>query len=193
MMVDIVETRAVSERVVLGDVVMAVARGFTLIELMTTVAVLAILLAIAVPSFSDSILSSRLSSYASDFVASTHVARSEAIKRNGRVSICVSADGASCIAGNWSQGWLVFHDADSNDIKATTEALIERRAALFEGFSMTSTGGAILRFDPTGAGSTATTMTVCRKTPSAGSQERVITVSVTGRTSVDKTTIGVCP
>lgn len=170
----------------------ASARGFTLIELMIIVTVIAVLLAIAVPSFSDSILSGKLSSYANDFVASTHLARSEAIKRNGRVSMCVSANGTSCATGNWSQGWVVFHDANASNTIDSGEAVIEYRSALFSGFSMTSTAGAILLFDPTGVGSTWTTVTVCRKTPEAGNQERVITVTPTGRTSVEKTTTGSC-
>ena len=177
----------------LRDQGMASARGFTLIELMITVTVIAVLLAIAVPSFSDSILSGKLSSYANDFVASTHLARSEAIKRNARVSICVSANGTSCTTGNWSQGWVVFHDANASNTIDTGEAIIERRSGLFTGFSMTSTAGPILIFDPTGVGGTSTTVTVCRQNPTVGNQERVIALSPTGRTSVTKTATGNCP
>jgi type IV fimbrial biogenesis protein FimT len=169
------------------------AAGFTIIELMITLAVIGVLLALAAPSFSDIILSSRLSSYANDFVASTHLARSEAIKRNARVSICVSANGTSCTTGNWSQGWVVFHDANNNDAIDSGEAVIERRAALIPGFSMTSSGGALLRFDPAASAGTATTVTVCRKTPSVGNEERVVTLTATGRAWVDKTAAASCP
>ena len=83
-------------------------RGFTLIELVVTLTVAAILLAIAVPSFYDATLGSKLASYANNFVASVSLARSEAIKRNAAVTLCASSDGASCASGGWEQG---FYDS----------------------------------------------------------------------------------
>ena len=72
------------------------ARGFTLIELLITIAILGILLGIAAPSFNEAILSNRLAGYANTFVAGASVARSEAIKRNFSITMCRSADGATC-------------------------------------------------------------------------------------------------
>ena len=158
-------------------------RGFTLVELMITISVLAVLLAIAVPSFSEIVLSSRLRSYANDFVASTTLARGEAIKRNSLVSLCASSNGTSC-TGNWEQGWIV--------LAGTT--VIQRQQALHPGMKMAESGGAVsINFQSTGVGSTPVTLTVCRSVPSPGSQERVISVSATGRASVTKTTTGNCP
>ena len=74
-------------------------RGFTLIEMMVTIAVMAMLLMIAVPSFRNASLSSQLRSAANDFIASSNLARSEAIKRGSAVTLCVSADGSTCAAG----------------------------------------------------------------------------------------------
>jgi type IV fimbrial biogenesis protein FimT len=169
-------------------------QGFTLIELLITLAVLGVLLGVGVPSFRETILSSKLSSYANDFVVSTHLARSEAIKRNARVLMCVSANGTSCATGNWNQGWVVFHDANSNDAIDTGEVVIQRQSALSSGFSMTTASPvvAVLRFDPTGVGVTATTVTICQNSPSVGNKERVIAVSATGRTSVTTTSNGEC-
>jgi len=80
------------------------ARGFTLVELMIVVAVVAILLGLAVPSFYQVITNMKLTSYANNLVSSTLLARSEAINRNAVVSLCVSTDGMTCGAGGWEAG-----------------------------------------------------------------------------------------
>ncbi|OZA22023.1 MAG: prepilin-type cleavage/methylation domain-containing protein [Hydrogenophilales bacterium 17-61-9] len=163
--------------------------GFTLIELMVTLSVLAILLMIAVPSFNEVTLGSKLGSLSNNFVASAHQARSEAIKRNAVVSLCVSSNGTSCGAGGWEQGWIV---------RATDGTIVLRQQALPTGFKMTEADGATsFGFRPSGVGVTSdaalpAALTVCRATPTAGSQERVVTISATGRPSVTKTTTGLC-
>lgn len=75
-------------------------RGFTLVELMITIVVFAILLAVAMPSFRDLIQGQRIRLTTSDLYASLVMARSEAIKRN--VTATVTATG-----GNWQNGWTV--------------------------------------------------------------------------------------
>src|SRR5437870_3761801 len=86
-------------------------RGFTIVELMVTLAVLSILLAIAIPAFNDAILGNRLTSYANDLVGGSLQARSEAVKRNTTATLCVSSNGASCGTGGWEQGWIVLSGA----------------------------------------------------------------------------------
>jgi type IV fimbrial biogenesis protein FimT len=158
-------------------------QGITLIEMMVVISILAILAAIALPSFNDATLSSKLRSYANNFVASAHLARSEAIKQNAVVTLCVSADGASCATGGWQQGWIV--------LSGTT--VIYRQSATAAGYRITESAGlSSLTFQPTGIGATQATLTVCRATPYAGSQERVIALSVTGKPSVTKTATGSC-
>lgn len=88
-------------------------RGFTLIELMVTLAVAAILLTIGVPSFRDLMIKSRLSGQVQEFYGTLNFARSEAIKRGNYVSICKSSDGSQC-GGNWSDGWIVFANNDND-------------------------------------------------------------------------------
>ena len=93
----------------------AVAGGFTLVELLVSMAVMAILLTLAVPAFSEAMVSSRLTSVANSFLSHLYLARSEAIKRNGRAVLCKSADGLACSgSGGWHQGWILFHDANNN-------------------------------------------------------------------------------
>jgi type IV fimbrial biogenesis protein FimT len=159
-------------------------RGFTLIELMVTISIMAILLMIAVPSFQNATLGSKLSSFANSLVSSAHLARSEAIKRNATVALCASSDGASCAtSGGWEQGWIV---------RAVDGTVIQRQQALPVGFNVTATGGAFsVNFQPSGVNSDSVSYTVCRSSPE-GSQERVVAISTTGRPTVTKTTTGSC-
>lgn len=157
-------------------------RGFTLVELMVTITVLGILLAVALPSLTDVMLGGRLGSYANNLLASAYLARGEAIKRNSVVILCASSNGTGC-AGNWEQGWIVLAGT----------AVIQHQQALPSGLKMTESGGlGSINFQPTGVGATQATLTVCRATPSAGKQERVISIGATGRASITKTTTGSC-
>ena len=85
--------------------------GFTLVELMVTVAVLAIISAIAFPSFTSLMNSNRLAGAANDLVGDLQYARSEAIRRNSRITVCASSDVTTCAggAGGW-QSWIVMVD-----------------------------------------------------------------------------------
>lgn len=165
--------------------------AFTLVELLIAIAILAILMGIAVPAYNEMTLGSKLRSQANDLVAGAVLARSEAIKRNSAVRMCVSADGASCITGGWEQGWVVFHDADDDGALDTGEAVLLQHQAAASGFKITGTVASV-RFQGTGVGATQATLTVCRATPSVGGQERVVNITVTGRTSVTKTTTSTC-
>ena len=86
------------------------ASGFTIIELMVTVAVAGILLAVAVPSFNQMAVNSRLTTQVNDVVGALNLARSEAIKRNARVSFCrvgsETAVNCETASGNWLH-WVV--------------------------------------------------------------------------------------
>jgi len=169
------------------------ALGFTLVELMMAITVVAILLVIAVPSFRDAALGSRLSAVANNLLASVQLARSEAIKRNQTVTLCASANGSSCAAsGDWEQGWIIL-DADNN--------VINRQDVLPAGLKVLQAGIIVapattfltpLQFQPIGIGATAATFTVCRASP-VGSQERVVTVTATGTAYVTITNSGSCP
>ena len=89
--------------------------GFTLIELMITLFIVGILLAVGVPSLKTFMQSNMLVASTNELLSALHVARSEAIKLNTRVSICDSSNGTSCgLTGDWSNGWIVFVDAGGN-------------------------------------------------------------------------------
>jgi type IV fimbrial biogenesis protein FimT len=89
--------------------------GFTLIELMITLAVVGILLMVGVPSLKTFLQSNQLVAASNELISALHVARSEALKLNSRVSICESSDGKSCSnTGSWKNGWIVFVDANGD-------------------------------------------------------------------------------
>jgi len=163
--------------------------GFTLIELMVTLAIMIIIMAVAVPSFNETMLGSKLTSNANDFVTSLNKARSEAIKRNSTVTFCASTCAASdttctcATAGGWDQGWVIL---------AGTE-IVFRHTSITTGLKMTDASNVrSITLQPTGVGATQATITLCQNSPSAGSQERVISVSATGRASLTSTTNGTC-
>lgn len=101
--------------------------GFTLIELMITIAIAGILLGVAIPSFTDTIASNRLTANANELVTALNLARSEAIKRGVRVTLCKSSNASSCVSsGNWFQGWIVFTDQNDNAAyDSNTETLLK--------------------------------------------------------------------
>jgi type IV fimbrial biogenesis protein FimT len=101
--------------------------GFTLIELMVTIAIAGILLGVAIPSFTDTIASNRLTTTTNELVTALNLARSEAIKRGVRVTLCKSANGSSCTnSGNWLQGWIIFTDQNDNAAyNSATETLLK--------------------------------------------------------------------
>jgi type IV fimbrial biogenesis protein FimT len=161
-----------------GAVARAGARGFTLIELLVTISIVAILASLAIPSFSDAMLGSKLSSLANNYVASVQLARSEAIKRNAVVTLCASSNGSSC-TGDWEDGWVVLAGG----------TVIYKQEALPDGFVLSEAASVTsLNFQPTGVGATSAQLTLCRATPDIGSKQRVVRVSATGRPGVEKVT-----
>lgn len=88
--------------------------GFTLVELMVTLSVAAILLTVGIPGMRDLIANNRLTAATNLFVSSMNIARSEAIKQGRDATVCVSTSLAGCTAGNWQQGWLVWVDTDQD-------------------------------------------------------------------------------
>lgn len=99
--------------------------GVTLIELLVTLSIAVILMAIAVPGFQDFFRRNRIDSAVSDLMGTLNYARSEAIRRGVRVSVCRSSTGANCTTTDpWDEGWIVFTNPNNdNNVDAGEEIL----------------------------------------------------------------------
>lgn len=166
--------------------------GFSLVELMVTAAVLAILAAVAMPSLIGVVNSNRLASGTNELVAALQQARMEAIRRNGSVSVCRSTDGATCAGagGNWNR-WvlLVISDGEvlrNGDVKAPIQLTSGLAAVTFSPDGLARNGGALV------SGNIAT---VCVPTTQPPQNQRVI--SMGGGSRISTTTPaagnGTCP
>jgi type IV fimbrial biogenesis protein FimT len=130
-------------------------RGFSLVELMVTITVMAILLAIAVPSFREVIHRNRVSSASNALLASLAYARTEAITRGQMVSMCPSSDGSACTSSGtaFDPGWIVYTypagAASANQAYAAPSILLRANGAQ-AGVSIQSSASAVITFGQQG-------------------------------------------
>ena len=138
-------------------------RGYTILELMMTIAVIAVIAGFAVPSFLSTMNANRIVTDNNELISTLAFARSEAIKRGQRVTLCPTADQAACATtGGWEQGWMAFLDPSGfGTVDAGEEVLrvwdgLERttvRAAGSFATSVSFVGSGETRATPTNADS----------------------------------------
>lgn len=171
-------------------------RGFTLVELMVTVAVVAILAAIAFPSFEATMRSNRVATTTNELIASFALARSEALRSPGGAHVCTSNNGTACTGTAWDQGWIVWIDINGNGALNTGAG--DRVVRYSQGkprVAITAPAGAAnldLRFDQRGflIGGARTLQLASAECPANAPLVRNFTVRATGGTSVAR---GTCP
>lgn len=113
--------------------------GFTLLELIAVVALVAILLTIGVPTFREIQRNSHLITQVNQIILALNLARSEAIKRAARITICKSNDEINCsTTASWSDGWIVFTDTATIGSLDGSDTLIRAWSRLKQGFSLTA-------------------------------------------------------
>lgn len=155
--------------------------GFTLVELMVTLAVIGILAIIATPSMTDLINNSRVTGQAEELVASMQLARAEAIRRNARVTICAGT-GTTCSGSATWDNWTVF----GRDKTSATPNVDENIRDTAASTSMQVTGPAAgIVYKPSGMIDAQQTLEVTKS-----SYKRCVTVLISGVVSVQK---GACP
>ncbi|MFT4178472.1 MAG: GspH/FimT family pseudopilin [Thermomonas sp.] len=141
--------------------------GFTLIELMTTVSVLAVCAGIALPSMAAMIERQRTSAAISSLTAHMQLARMAAVSHNKRAVLCPSDDGRNCAAGtDWSGGWMLFLDNDGNRMAdAQDDILRVEQAPTSQHLRVVSTAGRQqLRYLPDGrSAGTNLTISICNQ------------------------------
>ncbi|MGH8031160.1 MAG: GspH/FimT family pseudopilin [Luteimonas sp.] len=118
--------------------------GFTLVELMVTIAIVAILVAVAFPSFQGSLRSNRVAAATNELLASISLARTEAIRSTGSAGLCAAdATGAACVdVNNWNNGWLVWTNTNADqNYQPGTDTLV-RYVQSQEGIVLTVPGSA---------------------------------------------------
>jgi len=112
--------------------------GFTLIEMMVTVAIMGVALTVAVPSFATMIKGNKQVTHTNDLLGALNFARSEAIKRGQRVVVCRSVNNV-CQRDwpqSWEQGWMIFVDPDNDAILTTGDTTLRIHGPLDGGDTM---------------------------------------------------------
>jgi len=114
--------------------------GFTLIELVVTMAVLIVLLVIGVPEFKRMTEGNRQVAAINAIVGDLNLARTEAVKGGRVITVCGSNDGATCNTTNWESGWIVFTDINRNTAvdAGAGDILISRNDGLPAGLTLRS-------------------------------------------------------
>lgn len=167
--------------------------GFTLLELLVTMAIVAILAALALPSFTTLVANNRLATKANETLAAVMLARSESFKRGKRVVLCKSSDAATCETSSsspWSSGWIIFVDDDNSGQRTTSSANepLLRVGESVTGMAIVGSGGAESGITFTGRG----VLTVASSSSPkltfgiSGQPRRELDITPTGRASISK-------
>jgi type IV fimbrial biogenesis protein FimT len=174
--------------------------GISMPESLMVISIISILLAVLAPILPDAMLKIRQKQIAQTLSLGMTQARSEAIKRNSRVTLCKSSDGMFCSKfGGWSQGWIVFHDGNNSGAREAFEELISTSSKDESSVFIMATGsvGNYVSFNPMGysrlsnGGFQAGTFKVCPINAKVQDAYNVVLNSV-GRVRMETVSVSEC-
>lgn len=177
-----------------------VAQGLTLIELMVTLAVLALVLTLGGPALEGLQHSTRLRAESLRLASAINLARSEAIGRNQPVSLCPSAmasTGHAACSGNYAGGWIVFSNPEKDQrVDPVNDRLIRAFGPVADGYTLTNRDGTgavsgLITYLPDGSSRRNLTLLLC---PPAGGrvQPWSVVLNRVGRARLSREG-GTCP
>ncbi len=163
----------------------AARRGFTLLELLVVLSLVAALAGLSVPSLSALWLRRCVQAAGEALVADLRMARNEALHRGATVAVCSSADAQTCSVGAaWAGGWIVFVDTDGNRRREAAEPLLRVQHRLPGLASVASSAAqndkAVFSYQPTGWAKAAS-QTLLLTPDGRGAAVRVLCISSQGR------------
>lgn len=183
--------------------------GFTLIELVVTLVVAAVLITWALPSFKNLIVSNRLVAQTNDLIGAISLARAEAIKRGSTVSVCKSKNGTQCNSSTvctggasgtvgWSDGWIVFLNnatgtgADARCVDAN-EQIIRTHGAVPDQFTLNSNSAFtdVLSYRSNGISTGSGTFAICYSNKLDSAKTVVVNQSGRVRAGMDSNNNGI--
>ena len=180
-------------------VVMPIRKGFGLIELIVTISIVAILMAIALPNFQGTINSNRTTSQANDLIGAFNLARNEAISRNRVVTVCAADTRSGTPTGcgadtDWNLGWMVYRDSVTNNGAPVTVAAADvLRTGSGSASIAIAANAAFVRYSSRGEVMATGDRTLTFKPASncKPQQARRLTVSLIGRIGTER--LATCP
>ena len=163
-------------------------RGFTLVELMVTVAIVAILMAVGAPQLRGFLQKQQVNADADSLSAAVHLARSEALKRSGRVSVCPLANAntnpPACVATattSWSQGWMVYIDYGVAGYQSNTDTILKVEQSIKSNSVTSSRADTDINFEANGLSSLNSAATLTIRSGDVGSTAPCKQLAISGQ------------
>jgi type IV fimbrial biogenesis protein FimT len=170
--------------------------GFTMVELLTVITIVAILFGLGLPSYQYVTNANRISSEVNGLLGDMQYARSEAIKEGQTVTVCSSSNSTTCAnSTSWRNGWIVFSDLNGNGVADAGEPIlrVQRPFAVGDTFDANQ-GMQSVTFNREGFAlglNNTVTITLHAVVPTQGST-RCLAITIVGQLTTETAGTGAC-